>query len=202
MGTPAEDQRLDLRFDPRRRAIHAAAIAEFSARGFTATSMANIADAVGVSRPALYQYFKNKNDIFVSAFVALFEDHADLALEALESDDTTAERLDAFLQRFEGDLWERMAASPHAEEIVNAKPANTVDELHHVITRLRRGLDGFLARVAPGRSRAMVDRRAGWVEVLTLAPKGFKSDTPSIADYRRRLTALADSVAADVDTGG
>ncbi|MFK8024737.1 MAG: TetR/AcrR family transcriptional regulator [Ilumatobacter sp.] len=195
----ADAQRRDARFDPRRRAIHAGAIAEFSARGFAGTSMANIADAVGVSRPALYQYFENKSDIFVSAFVALFDDHADLALEALDNDGTTAERLDGFLQRFDGDLWETMAASPHSEEIMTARPANTVEEIQSVIARLERGLTAFLAKVAPGRSRAAVERRAGWVEVLRLAPKGFKYDGPGVADYRRRLTALAHSIAADVD---
>jgi hypothetical protein len=30
-------------------------------------------------------------------------------------------------------------------------------------------------------------------------PKGFKVDSPSVADYRRRLTTLARSVAADID---
>ena len=65
----ASNDRTDQRGDPQRRAIHAAAIAQFSERGFSATSMANIADAAGMSRPALYQYFRNKGDIYASAFV-------------------------------------------------------------------------------------------------------------------------------------
>ena len=44
-----------------------------------------------------------------------------------------------------------------------------------------------------------MDQRHGWADVLVLAPKGFKSDTPNLTDYRRRLTALAHSVAADID---
>ncbi len=47
----------------KREAIHRAAIVEFAARGFSGTSMANIAEAAGMSRPALYQYFRNKGDI-------------------------------------------------------------------------------------------------------------------------------------------
>ena len=76
----ASDGHSGRRGDPQRRAIHAAAIAQFSEQGFAATSMANIADAAGMSRPALYQYFRNKGDIYASAFVALFNDHVDLAL--------------------------------------------------------------------------------------------------------------------------
>jgi AcrR family transcriptional regulator len=195
----ASDDGIGQRGDPQRRAIHAAAIAQFSERGFAATSMANIADAAGMSRPALYQYFRNKGDIYASAFVALFNDHVDLALEALHSEGTNAQRLDGFLQRFEGDLWEQMAASEHSEEIMSAKSADTAEEIQQVVARLRSGLAAFLARAAPGRGRAASARRAEWAEVLELSPKGFKFDTPAVAVYRRRLTALARGVAADID---
>lgn len=191
--------RIGQRGDPQRRAIHAAAIAQFSERGFSATSMANIADAAGMSRRALYQYFRNKGDIYASAFVALFNDHVDRALQALDDGGTNAQRLDGFLQRFEGDLWEQMAASEHSEEIMGAKTADTAEEIQQVVTRLRSGLAAFLARAAPGRSQALGARRAEWAEVLELSPKGFKFDTPPVAVYRRRLTTLARGVAADID---
>ncbi|MDA2946029.1 MAG: helix-turn-helix domain containing protein [Actinomycetota bacterium] len=194
------DDPRDERGAPQRRAIHAAAIAQFSAHGFAATSMADIADAAGMSRPALYQYFRNKRDIFASAFVALFEDHVDRALQALQSDGTTESRLEGFLQRFEGDLWELMAASEHSEEIMSAKTADTTEEIQRVIARLRRGVVAFLAEAHPGRSKAALDRRAEWAEILEFSPKGFKFDTPSVSDFRRRLTALARGVAADIDT--
>jgi len=195
----ASDPRTGQRGDPQRRAIHAAAIAQFSERGFAATSMANIADAAGMSRPALYQYFRNKGDIYASAFVALFDDHVDRALQALDGDGSNGERLDGFLQRFEGDLWEQMAASEHSEEIMGAKTADTAEEIHQVVARLRRGLDAFLARAFPGRSQAARARRAEWAEVLALSPKGFKFDSPDVDVYRRRLTTLARGVAADID---
>ena len=190
---------LGQRGDLQRRAIHAAAIAQFSERGFSATSMANIADAAGMSRPALYQYFRNKGDIYASAFVALFNDHVDLALAALDDVGTNDQRLDGFLQRFEGDLWEQMAASEHSEEIMGAKTADTAEEIQHVVARLRSGLAAFLAGAAPGRGQAADARRAEWAEVLELSPKGFKFDTPAVPVYRRRLTTLARGVAADID---
>ena len=184
---------------PQRRAIHAAAIAQFSEHGFASTSMADIANAAGMSRPALYQYFRNKRDIFASAFVSLFDDHVDRALQALHGDGTTAQRLEGLLQCFEGDLWELMAASEHSEEIMNAKTAGTTEEIQRVIVRLRSGVATFLAEAYPGRSQAAKDRRAEWAEILEFSPKGFKFDKPSVADFRRRLTALARGVAADID---
>ncbi len=131
--------------------------------------------------------------------MALFNDHVDRALQALDDDGTNAQRLDGFLQRFEGDLWEQMAASEHSEEIMSAKTADTAEEIHHVVARLRGGLAAFLAKADPGRSQAASVRRAEWAEVLELSPKGFKFDTPTVADYRRRLTTLARSLAADID---
>ncbi len=164
--------------------------------------MANIADAAGMSRPALYQYFTDKADIFASAFVAIFEEHVANALAALAEPGTIAEQLDGFLQRYEGDLWQRMAASSHLDEIVGAKSARVSSAISGEVARLWDGMAGYLGDVAPGRSaRARADRD-GWLEVLQLSPKGFRSDQPSIDAYRRRLTALAGSIAAGIRMSG
>ena len=42
--------------------------------------------------------------------------------------------------------------------------------------------------------------RAEWVELLRWSPKGFTYDRPSVETFRRRLTALARVVAADLDS--
>jgi AcrR family transcriptional regulator len=196
---------LGMPVDEKRAAIHAAAIEVFSANGFAATSMGDIAVAAGVSRPALYQYFRDKGDIFASAFVALLDGQLDRALSSLtrttEPAPSLADRLDGFLQRFDGDLWERMAASPHSDELLAAKFAQVGDEVERIMQRRRNELGAFLRAVAPGRRAELVTRRSGWVELLELAPKGFKVDRPSVATYRRRLHALAHSVAADIASG-
>ena len=182
----------------RQRSIHAAAIEQFSLRGIAGTSMANIADAAGMSRPALYQHFRNKGDIYASAFVSLFEEHVELALAALSQPGTTAEQLDGFLQRYEGDLWQLLAASPHSEEILGAKNAEVAASIADVVGPLWMGMANYLSKVAGGRSRAIVEQRAAWVEMLRFSPRGLMSDQPTIAVYRRRLSTLAKSVAADI----
>ena len=163
--------------------------------------MANIAEAAGMSRPALYQYFRDKMDIFESAFVALFEEHVELALAALAQPGATADRLDGFLQRYEGDLWELMAASPHADEILRAKNASIAASIGGVVERLWDELAGQLVEIVPGRSRATSERRAAWIDILRYSPKGLTFDRPSIDVYRRRLRTLAQSVAADIEAG-
>jgi AcrR family transcriptional regulator len=188
--------------DEKRAAIHAAAIEAFSANGFAATSMGDIAAAAGMSRPALYQYFRDKGDIFVSAFVALLEDQLDRGLGMLtEPSSPLLDRLDGFLQRFDGDLWERMSASPHSEELLAAKYVQVGEDVERIMRRRSAELSAFFRSVAPGRRAELVARRAGWVELFELAPKGFKADRPTVDAYRRRLAALARSVAADIALG-
>ena len=50
--------------DPRER-IHDAALACFEARGIKATSMDDVATALGVSRPTVYYYFAGKDELIL-----------------------------------------------------------------------------------------------------------------------------------------
>jgi AcrR family transcriptional regulator len=180
--------------EQRRQVVHEAAVRVFSERGFADTSMAAIAEAAGMSRPALYLSFKNKQDIFASAFAALIEASVDRALEALSAPGTTEQRLAGFLQRFDGDLWQQMSASPHADELLDAKFQHAAEAASRGVQRLHDGLAAHLRRTGAPRAR-----RAEWAELLLLSPKGFKVDEPTVAVYRRRLDALARGVAADID---
>mgnify|MGYP000656794206 FL=1 len=188
-----------LRMNEKHEIICAAAIAQFSERGYTATSMANIALAAGMSRPALYQYFANKSDIFVSAFIAIFEEQVTNALRALDQSQSMVDQLDGFLQRYEGDLWQRMAASPHTDEIIGAKNERVGAAIGGELGRLWDGMTTYLQEVAPGQDPSMTASRLGWLEILQLSPKGFRFDQPTVDGYRRRLTSLAKSVAADIE---
>src|SRR5260370_23672836 len=48
----------------RRRAILAAALREFSARGFAAARLDDVADAAGVAKGTIYLYFRDKEALF------------------------------------------------------------------------------------------------------------------------------------------
>jgi AcrR family transcriptional regulator len=49
----------------RRQQLLAVALEQFSDRGFTQTSMNDIAEAAGVTKPVLYQHFGSKRDLFL-----------------------------------------------------------------------------------------------------------------------------------------
>jgi len=61
------------RMRDRRESILAAASRVFSQKGFQAASIAEIAQAAGVSDGLVYKYFENKRDLLVSALTAFYE---------------------------------------------------------------------------------------------------------------------------------
>ena len=74
-----------------------------------------------------------------------------------------------------------------------------IDLLAEAVDRLWLAVEAWLADLHPGRDAATKERRAGWRDVLRWSPGGMRYDQPSVAEYRRRLTALARGVAADID---
>ncbi len=180
----------------RRAEIESAALTLFSDRGPGATSMADIARAAGMSRPALYQYFPNKAAIVDAVFLSVFERLAAGGLAALGEPGPMAERLDGFLQRYKGDLWALMAASPHADELVGSKSEQVSAAVGETVDRCWEGVAAYLAGVA-----GSPERCGEWVELLRLGPVGLVSDRPAVAVYRQRLRCLAHAVAADIGSG-
>ncbi len=188
------------RADGRREDIRRAAVQQFMAQGFRATSMANIAAAAGVSRPALYQYFSDKDDIFAAAFAKVFEERVDAALEVLDTASGIREALDGMLQRYEGDLWDLMWSSPHHVELLEAKSAVVLQAITVELDRLWSATAAYLEAQVPGRGKRRTELRTDWLDMLRWSPRGLKIDEPSVDAYRRRLQALARSLAAEITT--
>ena len=154
--------------------------------------MAAVARAAGLSRPALYQYFANRADLFRAAFQALLEDATDAALAALAADGTVSERFDRYLQRLSGDGYEMLAATPFGGELMEARHDFAADVADAATDR---ACDGLRAYVEKCEAADDATRRSA-IELIVFAPAGLKGDSPSPATYRRRLTSLADAAAA------
>jgi len=187
-----------------------AALEKFSAYGFSGTSMADIAAAADISRPALYLHFRNKEEILRATLESVFQrayEKAQRSLVPAELDapagpcveDSIAEQLNEFLQRYHGDLMEVFTATAHGDDFLVAKNSHAADVVHSAAKRARTGLTRFFRELV---SRAVFDPElAGqpatrWVELILLSPYGLKQDQPSVSQYRKRLEALAISVAA------
>ena len=131
------DQRVDQ--------IRRAAIPVFASQGFKRTSMADLAEAAGVSRPALYQYFDNRADLFREALQIILVEATDAALAALGGDGLVAERIDGYLQRLVADGYETLYGMAFATEFLEAKHEFAADVSDAELERGRDGLRAFIA---------------------------------------------------------
>ena len=185
--------------DDKRARILDAAFLKFSAYGLSRTSMADVADGAGMSRPALYQYYANKDEIFTAVLERVLAAAAERALAELNGDGTLAEQLDGFLQRWFGDMVEQLMTTQHGSELVEAKAGHAKPVADAANARVRRALVERVGRAldAP-RTRADVTEL---VDLLMLSPLGLKYDSPPIAKFRRRLSSLARTVAEGAQPG-
>ena len=194
----------------KRDRILEAALDQFAAYGFSRTSMADIAKTAKMSRPALYLHFANKQEIFRATLETILGRayaNAETALSASElastkasdMECTIATQLTDFLQRYHGDLMELFTETMHGDDLIAAEHSHSTDILANAAKRSRTGLTRYFNELTA--IGAFDAERSGqpatrWVELILLSPSGLKQDGPSVTQYRRRLDALADSVAA------
>ena len=154
---PAQQRGVRLPRTERRAQLLAAAQRVFSANGYHAAAMDEIAEQAGVSKPVLYQHFPGKLDLYI----ALLESHVDELVgrvqEALAS--TTDNQLrvhaavgaffdfvnndaGAFRMVFESDL----RGEPAVQDAVDRATSASVDAITETITA-DAGLDEAKARL-------------------------------------------------------
>ncbi|MBO6658219.1 MAG: TetR/AcrR family transcriptional regulator [Pseudomonadales bacterium] len=108
--------------DEKRRTILNAATTQFSQYGFRKTSMEDIAREAGISRPSLYSYFENKEDVFRGVSQQLSEDafrDAEDALTGNRGKLFVGQRVEAALKDFSVRLYRRLHESNHGEELMD-----------------------------------------------------------------------------------
>jgi AcrR family transcriptional regulator len=134
----------------RRRAILEAAFKTFVSYGFKRTTMADIADAAGLSRPALYLLFKNKNDIFRAGF-EMFVEELLAAMEAvLAGDADLPDRVaDAVIAGMVTPFRE-IVDTPHGAELFDAKQALAEDLGDDWFARMQGLIAGAMDRAVAG----------------------------------------------------
>jgi len=178
----------------RREAILAAAQQQFARYGFRRTSMEDIAREAGVSRPALYLHFRNKEEIFRSLSAALQETALAAAEAELKGGGSLERRVHAALEAKVVRMLEVVHDSPHGAELLDASSRLCGDLAAHSEARLQRMLEEAFREAT--RSGEIDLRGAGLsasaaAELVRLAAYGLKVPGTDPGDFRRRLTRLA-----------
>jgi TetR/AcrR family transcriptional regulator len=95
-----------------------AAYASFTRHGIRKTTMDDIAGAAGMSRPAVYQYVRNKQDAFGRLAARIFDDALARARETATRDGTLTQRLDRILRIKLTTTQQLFRDSAHAAELL------------------------------------------------------------------------------------
>ncbi|MFC0003895.1 TetR/AcrR family transcriptional regulator [Micromonospora siamensis] len=161
-------------------AILTAAYECFTRHGIRRTTMDDIAAAAGMSRPAVYQYVRNKDDAYRRLAERLFAASLTQARAAAASDDTVTQRLQAVLgAKLELTLGLHRD-SRHAAELLDASGKLTGDLSEAYTRELTEVVASALAEAAGPRAHAVA-------EVLVALTRGLEADLTDPDLPRQRL---------------
>lgn len=96
---PSTEQKRTVR-EAKRAAVLRAAVQMFNERGFHQTSLDDVAGRLGVSKPTIYHYLGNKDQVLLECVTIGLGQLIEAAEEARQSKGTGADRLSAFLSRY------------------------------------------------------------------------------------------------------
>jgi AcrR family transcriptional regulator len=167
--------RLD-ELDPRRAAVLKAALDVFTSYGFRRTTMDDIARAAGMSRPALYTHFRNKEAIF-RTFVEMFLGAVTRdARSTIEARTNVADGLEAFFDAAFVAPFRELMATPHGMELAGVNAELCGDLTEQWFGELESILGEWLERATlEGRLKLGGLRSAALARLLINAVEGIKS---------------------------
>lgn len=86
--------------EEKREAVLRAAVRQFNAKGFHATSLDDVAHSLGISKPTIYYYLGNKEQVLLECVLRGFDMLKDAAGAAESDHGAGLERLRTFLRRY------------------------------------------------------------------------------------------------------
>jgi AcrR family transcriptional regulator len=169
----------------RREQIVGAAVAVFSRYGYRRTSMELLAEAAGVSRPALYQHFRNKKDVLRGVAELLDAQMGAAARAAVGGTDSLADQLYSVLSiKLETGIG--VADAGHRQELIAEATALGITSA----SPLEGPLADVLADVHGVKEGAVTAREIAALLLDSTVGIGQSDDPPDV--LRARLRQLVD----------
>jgi len=179
----------------KRDAVYDAASVVFAQYGFRRTTMNDIAKSAGISRPALYLMFENKEDLFQGLAAHRLDQAIDSALSVLQGNGKIADRFLGSLLVFEQIFYEPIADSPHGTELMDISLSLASEIMTKKLARFHAALTKSLSEAeARGQitfARTPMKPRA-FVELLFTALNGVKKRALNTAEFRKLVRQLTE----------
>ncbi len=168
--------------DAKRLHILQSAINTMVRYGYRRTSMEDIAKEAGISRAAIYQHFRNKENVATEAVELVMEQGFEVAEAALAGLQSRNEKLRTYLSAYMIFYHRLVFSGPHSDEILQVKKQfgddNPDDTRHRLVARVN-----DLAGLAK-------DDEAGFI--LVSSADGIKMNAPDEETVRARISTLVD----------
>lgn len=177
--------------DIKQKAILDAAWSAFAAYGFRKTSMDDIARGAGMSRPALYLRYKNKEDIVRNLVRFFYDDAAIQVQHALNCDGDVSQRLAAAFAAGGGEIIKALLTSPHGLELLDASTATASDIVEAGEQQLITIYASWLTDQATAGHVQLSGSATDIAATFNAALHGVKSSAPDYATYSARVAQLA-----------
>ena len=180
--------------DVKKEAVFDAAYDVFSKYGFRRTSMNDIAQAAGMSRPALYLLFDNKENLFRELAADRQNQAIDDACSELSGKGSVKDRFIAAILAYERVYYEPVSQSPHGAEIIDVNLSIASDIMV-------KGSDRLVGHLADAIREAMTSgeldahgtslKPKAFVELLMASIGGLKKSVTSNKEFRRQIKNVA-----------
>ena len=175
----------------------------FTRYGFRRTSMNDIAQAAGISRPALYLMFENKEDLFRQLATHRQNEAIDAAIQALEGEGAFPKRFLEAILVYEKIYYEPVAQSPHGAEFLDVNMSVAADDMKKGYDRLIKHL-GKSIEVAVLRGEASLDRTGmpadAYAELL-MSSVGGQKKAETLKEFRRKVTDVTTIFLTSISKG-
>lgn len=187
--------------DPKQQAILKSAWEAFATYGFRKTSMDDIARGAGISRPALYLRYKNKEDIFRRLSQHYYDAAAEDVARALADAGSVSQRLARAFGAQSGPLIEKLLSSPHGIELLDASKTAAPDIADAGEARLRGIYAEWLKRERAAGRALLSGEPEDVAAAITSALKGLKSGAVAPDSYGRNVAQLAAMIGRGLEAG-
>ena len=186
----------------KREIILASAWEVFAAYGFRRTSMQDIADKAGISRPALYLEFSNKSDIFRGLAKSVFQQNLVEVEEIFQSNQPLHDKLLKALIISFAEFHQKIENTPHGEELLSVKTELASDIYLDWLDDMKLAIsNGIIATQtsSTGKSKNPELSAEEIADIIVNTMHGSKSRNPSEAGLKKRANSVVTLVMAALE---
>ncbi len=188
----------DVVLDDKCQTILESALSAFSAYGFKKTSMDDIAKGAGMSRPALYLYFDNKEAILRKLTGLYYERRAIAVAEALSMEGSVSQIIGNAIH-VQTDGMAEIMSSPHGLELLDASVSTASDIVTQGEARLMALYAEWLGREAEQGRIRLFDGARETAKMISFALRGVKASATDYQEFTRSNSNLATIIGAGLE---